>query len=273
MLRSALCLLCVAPCFASQFEGLSKVPLVSGLVEQLQETFPGEPTLAIEKAVAEGLSRSLGDEQIDLHEIACARDYSKLCPEGWGDAGDGNACVAPQTYQGKCPRKLDFGGMTAQKRRQQASRCGAYFSCLGACTTDFSKSCPLGWREDVNLDCLAPVGYSGQCVGRKSFESMRKSEKELWAKRCDVTWPCRKTLQETMGNERASVRGLFDVDCIPDYAQACPDRYVSEGAVCTAPMGSSGKCGHSLTSKLGAAEKSAYAEACLTPWPCVGMLH
>ena len=72
----------------------------------------------------------------------------------------------------------------------------AYFSKLavhalhfeGSCMPDFSKPCPLGWREDVNHDCLAPVGYSGQCVGRKSFQSLRQSEKELWAKSCDVTW-------------------------------------------------------------------------------------
>ena len=58
----------------------------------------------------------------------------------------------------------------------------------GACTPDASKPCPLGWLEDVNHDCLAPAGYSGRCVGRKNFEGMRKTEKKLWADRCDVTW-------------------------------------------------------------------------------------
>ncbi len=142
MLRLSLCFFCVESCVASHFEvwrcvnnwlqlpqlfgfeckGLSKVPLVSGLVQKLQAAFPGEPALAVEKAVADGLVRSLGDERIDLHEVMCIRDYSRLCPEGkgvfacaaqfslhiafvgqgWADVGDGSACVAPKSYQGAC---------------------------------------------------------------------------------------------------------------------------------------------------------------------------
>lgn len=61
---------------------------------------------------------------------------------------------------------------------------------VGACTSDLSKPCPLGWRSDVNHDCLAPVGYSGPCVGRKNFHGMKHSERELWARTCDVKWSC-----------------------------------------------------------------------------------
>lgn len=60
----------------------------------------------------------------------------------------------------------------------------------GACTSDLSKPCPLGWRSDVNHDCLAPVGYPGTCVGRKNFHGMKHSERELWARTCDVKWSC-----------------------------------------------------------------------------------
>ena len=59
-----------------------KVPVVSHLVSQLQGTFPEEPGLAVQKAVAAGLTRALGDEGIDLKEVICNRDYSSLCPEG-----------------------------------------------------------------------------------------------------------------------------------------------------------------------------------------------
>ena len=58
----------------------------------------------------------------------------------------------------------------------------------GSCTADYSQSCPLGWSEDVNHDCLAPSSYSGKCVGRKNFQSMKSSEKGLWAKTCSVAW-------------------------------------------------------------------------------------
>jgi len=65
---------------------------------------------------------------------------------------------------------------------------GSFALTAGSCTADSSKPCPLGWAQDTNGDCLAPAGYSGRCVGRKSFSGMKNSEKELWAKLCDVTW-------------------------------------------------------------------------------------
>ena len=53
---------------------------------------------------------------------------------------------------------------------------------------DLSRTCPLGWLEDVSHDCLAPAGYTGRCVGRKNFNGMRRSEKDRWARECHVTW-------------------------------------------------------------------------------------
>ena len=79
-------------------------------------------------------------------------------------------------------------------------------------------------------------------------------------------------LGDAIESERMSVPGAFDVDCVPNYAQACPDRYVLEGSSCTAPVGTSGRCGSSLSSKYNTAEKAAYAEACLTPWSAVPMI-
>jgi CPW-WPC domain-containing protein len=68
------------------------------------------------------------------------------------------------------------------------ARCLCHGALSGACSPDLSKNCPLGWHEDVNHDCLAPVAYSGQCVGRKNFRDMAKSEKQLWTNKCDVAW-------------------------------------------------------------------------------------
>ena len=106
--------------------------MVSGLVSQLQGVFPQEPELAVQKAVADGLVRALGDEEADLNDVTCNHDYSILCPEGkllltwlgwagwgwldchcgagWADAGDGNTCLASQDYQGVRNSCANFDG-------------------------------------------------------------------------------------------------------------------------------------------------------------------
>jgi len=256
----------VGACTATPFEALSNTFLVSGLTTRLQGAFPGEPELAVRKAVADGLVRALGDEGLNLQDVVCNRDYSTLCPEGWGDSGDGSTCIAPANYQGPCGPKLELGGLAAEQKRLEAARCDASYSCLGACTADLSAACPLGWHEDVNSDCLAPVGYSGQCVMRKSFRGMKMSERHLWCKSCDVNWPCRKTVEEAAPSEKVGAAGAIHSDCIPDYSNACPERFTEEGHSCIAPVGFSGRCGFSLSSKYSPEEKAAYAMACATPW-------
>lgn len=254
---------------AREFEGLSRVPVVNGMAQQLQEVFPSEPILAVEKAVADGLTHALGDENINLNDVVCSRDFSQLCPEGWADAGDGNTCMAPVSYEGKCGPLLNLGGFTPSQKRQQAAKCGMSYACLDACTPDASKPCPLGWLEDVNHDCLAPVGYSGRCVGRKNFEGMRKTEKKLWADTCDVTWPCRRTHQDAIEVARMQTKGVFNNECLADYSKPCPEHFSLEGKLCQAHPSFFGLCGPMLSSKYSAAEKVLYAETCLTKWPCM----
>lgn len=254
----------------SQFEGLARVPVVSGLVEDVRVQFPSEPLLGVEKAVADGLVRALDDESLDLYEVMCSRDYSPLCPEGWADTGDGNTCTASWTHQNNCGSKLKMGGLTPTQKRQQAAKCSTSYACSGSCTQDLSKSCPLGWHGDVDHDCLAPVGYSGRCVGRKSFVDMKKSEKELWAKTCDVTWPCHRKHEDALEIERMQGEGMFNNDCEHDYSKACPERHILDGNLCRAPAGFTGRCGLSFSSKYSLLEKITYANTCLTKWPCVG---
>lgn len=260
--------LLVGACSAMPFDALSSSFLVTGLEGKLQASFPEEPEIAVRKAVSGGLVRALGDEGLNLQDVVCNRDYAMLCPTGWADAGDGNTCFAPMDYQGPCGAKMTLGGMAPEQKRMEAARCEASYPCLGACTSDLAATCPLGWREDVNSDCLAPVGYSGQCVMRKNFLGMKFSEKQLWAKSCDVTWPCRKTLGEAVAGEKATAVGTYNSDCVPDYSSACPERFTEEGQKCMAPVGFSGKCGFTLSSRYNSAEKAAYASACSTRWPC-----
>jgi len=277
----------VRPCTAL---GLSGVAIASGLAAQLKQIFPAEPDLAVEKAVADGLVRALSDEAMEVSEVMCNRDYSQLCPSGWADAGDATTCRAPKDYQGKCTLTMKWGwislhqkvpsarispllqgGLTPQQKRQQASKCVVEYPCIGRCTPDFSKPCPVAWSEDVNRDCLAPSGYTGRCVLRKSFRDMRRSERSSWARACDVIWPCQKALQDSREMERFRVKGIFNQDCVADYSQPCPRNHVLTDKLCLAREGIAGLCGLAVSSKYNAREKAAYAEACLTPWPCASL--
>lgn len=59
---------------------------------------------------------------------------------------------------------------------------------IGSCAQDTSASCPLGWKQDVNFDCLAPTNYEGRCVVRKDFRGMSNGQKAQWAHACGVEW-------------------------------------------------------------------------------------
>lgn len=246
------------------------VAVTSGLASQLIKIFPSKSEPLVKQAIADGLVKALSDESLDANEVLCIRDYSQLCPSGWTDVGDGSTCQAPKEYQGKCKPKLAWGGLTPQQKRQQASRCAATFPCIGQCIADYSRQCPQTWIQDINGDCLAPLGYSGRCVLRKSFSSMKQSEKKAWAQACDVSWPCRGTIEETRDMIRTRARDRFNKDCAMNFSQACPEHYEIQGShLCVAQSeGSTGLCGIELSAKYDEVEKAAYAKACNVAWPC-----
>lgn len=250
-----------------QHEGLASSPIVSGLVQKLQEAFPEEPTLAVQGAVASGLMRALSDEGMDA-QISCVRDYSGLCPVGWVEIGDGTGCLAPRNYAGSCRLKFQLGGLSARQKQEQASMCDAEYPCFGACSQDYARKCPLGWELDVNQECLAPADYSGGCVSRKSFADLKTSEKELWSKLCGVTWPCHRTRKAAKELDRLSVKESFNADCLPDYSAPCPEGFMLKGHWCESELGL-GTCGALVdSSAYTPSEKSVYAEGCSAPWPC-----
>lgn len=246
-------------------EALSNSPIVSGLEQQLQEAFPEEPTLAVQGAIASGLMKAMSDEGMDVDQISCVRDYSRLCPAGWTEIGDGGGCLAPRNYEGTCKELLQLGGLSAIQKQEKASRCDAAYPCLGACTQDYTWKCPLGWELDVSQECLAPADYAGPCVRRKSYTGMKASEKESWSKLCSVTWPCHKTRKAAKEIDRLSTRGS---DCLPDYSSPCPEGFMLQGQWCQSPVGVGGNCGSRLGSAYSKAEKAVYGEECSTPWPC-----
>lgn len=254
------------PCAAVE----SELTVTSGLAQALIEIFPSKAEPVVKQAVADGLVKALHDESIDANEVLCVRDYTQLCPSGWTDAGDASTCQAPLDYSGKCKPKVAFGGLTSQQKRQQASNCGASFACLDACSEDASAACPQGWIQDINGDCLAPVGYSGRCVLRKSFSGMKPTEKKAWVQACDLSWPCRKAGLDFRDVDRTRTKGSLNGDCVMNFSQACPENFQLHGSSCIAQSeGSAGLCGLELSSNFNHAEKAAYARACRTPWPCL----
>ena len=80
--------------------------------------------------------------------------------------------------------------------------------------------------------------------------------------------PCRDGLAEALEINRLHVPGIFNGDCVADYSQPCPARFSLEGQFCQAPLAFSGMCGFSVPVSYNPQERAAYAETCLTPWPC-----
>lgn len=260
----------VGVCEASRRQpDLSSSPISTGLLPSLKKIYLEQPDARIEQAIADGLFRAAVDENIDAEEIVCLRDYSILCPEGWADEGDGNNCAAPFGYTGSCGSSVGFGGLDPKGKRNLATKCATSYPCAGSCARDYSGPCPSEWSMDVNHDCLAPDGYLGPCVGRKSFANLNSLEKELWAKVCDVSWPCRQNQERFVALRKLSVKGIFNADCIPDYSAKCPDRWLKSGKLCQAPSDYVGICAFFLdTSEYTQEAKDSFAKACMAPWPC-----
>merc|ERR1712039_382446 len=196
----------------------------------------------------------MGDDDV------CLRDYSKSCPEGWADAGDGATCLAPDGYVGGCSAVVNYANLTPEEKAAQARECGTIFPCIGGCFRDFAAPCPEGWGVDAGFECTAPASYTGLCVRRMRFDDMSHGEKASWGNACAVTWPCRETL---------GVRPDFNRDCAQDFSAACPHRWSHDGHYCRAPSNYGGECGFFIeASHFSNDQKQALAEACNAPWPC-----
>lgn len=62
---------------------------------------------------------------------------------------------------------------------------------IGKCRRNYSSLCPIDWKRsayDENL-CIPPETYEGQCRSI-DFSNTTEEEKENFAWRCEVEWPC-----------------------------------------------------------------------------------
>lgn len=60
----------------------------------------------------------------------CERDYTQPCPQEWSNVL--GLCMAPATYAGDCGFSMNTTGMSAQQKRDIASKCETQFACAGA---------------------------------------------------------------------------------------------------------------------------------------------
>merc|ERR1711924_314000 len=69
----------------------------------------------------------------------------------------------------------------------------------------------------IALHLLAILGHAW---GEKNFQSMKQSERQLWAAKCDVVWPCRKAFAAAE-SAQFTASDSIDADCNQDFGKAC----------------------------------------------------
>ena len=224
--------------------------------------FPNMSAAALRAALDDATAQALLAEGLPESELQCARDYNSPCPLGWVDRGDGGACDAPVSYEGPCGGSLDFGGLAAHEKIALAHSCGVAFACVGACTPDYSQTCPGGWSAGAAGVCLAPAEYAGPCVGRRDFGQDVWSEKVAFESACAVRWPCRRPWSKAQRPSAAET-------CAADFSQPCPRGWAARGEACVAPASYAGPCAIAWsTGGYSAEEKRTMSANCGAPWPC-----
>jgi len=120
------------------------------------------------------------------------REYSNLCPEGWVENSAGGFCDAPLGVETKCATSYNFAKMNIQTKQELAQTCSFNWKCKADCDQDWSQKCPTGWIE-VPMNpglCTAPASYSGICSFRVNTSHMTANQKDIFARKCGVKFPC-----------------------------------------------------------------------------------
>eukprot|EP00927_Polykrikos_kofoidii_P028728 TRINITY_DN24_c1_g1_i1.p1 TRINITY_DN24_c1_g1~~TRINITY_DN24_c1_g1_i1.p1 ORF type:complete len:291 (-),score=28.41 TRINITY_DN24_c1_g1_i1:50-841(-) len=221
------------------------------------------PTSALQRAVVDALDAAANEVGLDIGFFSCDRDFS-ACPSSWVDLGDGS-CGAPNGYLGNCPHIIDFRGMGPREKYLACE--DAQFPCRGECTQDYRQSCPQGWSWKGK--CLSPEGYSGPCVGAKSFENVGLVDRKAWGKACNVKWPCRESLRDLASTDKTHPVWPGS-ECVMTFEEDCPARWAKKQNLCEAPSDANLlRCGYYLKwAGLTTHQKQSWAVACNVPWPC-----
>jgi len=242
------------------------------LVQHVYDGLAGQfsaPETTIKMEIGASVRTALVQENMSPEDVLCEHDVSSRCPIGWLHAGSGY-CEAPHDYVGTCHRRLSYSGLTPWEKLRRCE--DVTFSCRGDCEKDFSKDCPQEWLHD-GQQCIAPAGYTGPCVGRKSFSRSGLADRRAWSQSCGVEWPCRPRLDVLMRTDVLHSPEWLTTDCAMSFGEDCPARWTKAGNYCQAPRSKDvQRCSVQVDmSNFTTQSKRAFAGACGAPWPCVAV--
>lgn len=120
-----------------------------------------------------------------------------------------------------------------------------------SCVVDYDSPCPAGWNIAGDLECRAPLSYTGPCGVVAQMASADVDGKQQIERNCSVAWPC------------------FD-DCSQNFsASACPVGWIHLGNdLCEAPALYRGNC-LTRVRMWDESFKLDFAARCDVHWPCV----
>jgi len=114
-------------------------------------------------------------------------DYES-CPAGWDDIGNG-LCQHSSPEESKCGSLVNIKNMDVAQKQEVTRECQLRWKCKESCDRDFSASCPEAW-DFVDDLCVAPATYAGSCEYIVNTNELSQSEKQTFASRCGVSFPC-----------------------------------------------------------------------------------
>ena len=127
-----------------------------------------------------------------------------------------------------------------------AKRAVAEWKFVGGCPRVLD-GCPFGWLAGPSGECSPPAAYDGSCAAT-DFSSYSSSQKEEFALRCRVEWPCRA--------------------CRTNFA-GCPVGWQSVGKLCVAPETYDGMCSPVMEfGSFSGVDLARWAATCSARWPC-----
>ncbi|ANQ10906.1 Uncharacterized protein PCOAH_00053330 [Plasmodium coatneyi] len=234
----------------NQFDDLSHFS--RELIEPLSRFLKSVPAAALREKVKTQVAKAAQTLELpNPEEQACEINYAELCPEGWGDWGNGDNCISPTTYQGPCKKEVaSFVNSTPREKFHFSLKCAVSWPCLHRCSEeDLLEECPESWTLEGKI-CHAPKTYIGKCVRKKIFTNFSREEKKAWADACDVSWPCAKKNY--------------------NFNELCPKNWIPspDGKHCSATSSYVGPCGPVLyLSNLKEVEKRLLMRRCNVEWP------
>ena len=185
-----------------------------------------------------GIGELLAQMRAKLGQVDGMRVDNSASLQSLSKAAAGEAAAAADQA-----RKVDALGSAVSSA---ASRAVAELKFVGGCPRVLD-GCPYGWSESASGECSPPAAYNGPCAAT-ALSSYSSSQKEQFALKCRVGWPCH--------------------DCKTNFA-GCPLGWQAVGKLCLAPETYDGMCSPVMDfGDLGGGNLARWAATCGVRWPC-----